>query len=343
MQLKIQQANLSDIGKKRTANEDYYGFFEINKLKIFIVSDGMGGYKGGALASHIVVDTVKEHFESNCNDMNDISGLIKEALVQSDKRIKEKADSKPDLKEMGATAVILVIKDDKAYIAHIGDSRIYLIRDNQIRRLTKDHSLVQQMLDGGLITEELAKNHPNRNVITHSLGYGGKSEPEIQSPFQLYRKDVIILCTDGLTGHVDDDEIREICLKNESVTAVYKLIDLANERGGKDNITVQLIKVLNGKRRPLSHKVKKQILNSFLYALIPLFALLLTVIAFYFFGLFDKKGDRETKREVIKTLTDSVTNTKLLEKDSLKKVSDSDTVVKNLADSLYKGKSKNRE
>lgn len=307
MKLKIQNANLSDVGKKRAANEDYHGFFEIQGIKIFIVSDGMGGYKGGATASHIAVNVFRDYFEQNYNKFDSISELIKAAFMQADLKIKQKADEDPDLKNMGATAVLLVLKDDLAYIAHIGDSRAYLIREEEIFRITKDHSLVQQMVDGGIITEEQAKRHPNRNIITHSLGYGGKSDVEIKGPFQLYRNDICILCTDGLTGHVDDEEIKEIALSNEPVTAVHKLIDLANERGGSDNITVQIIKILNGKRKSLIKVTKKQVLNGFLYSLAGLILLFLTYFLFNHFN--DKAINNKKLNIIIDTTSKPMINT----------------------------------
>lgn len=331
MNLKIQLANLSDVGKKRTANEDYYGSFEIKDLKIFIVSDGMGGYKGGSTASHIAVNTIKNYFEQNSQNIKDISEAIKEALNQADLKIKQKADEDIELKDMGATAVVLLIKNELAYTAHIGDSRIYLIRDREIKKLTKDHSLVQQMLDGGLISEELAKTHPNRNVITHSLGYGGKSDVELHQPFQLFKNDILILCTDGLTGHAEDFEIKEISLNNEPVTAVHKLIDLANERGGKDNITVQLIKILKGKRRPLNEKLKKKILYPFFYSILGLAGLVVIAIIILFFNVFNNSTEMIKNQNKVDT---TIVNKQKLDNDSSKKISENDTLKEKNIDSL---------
>ncbi len=186
---------------------------------------------------------------------------------------------------MGATAVVLVIKNDLAYVAHIGDSKAYLIRGEEITNITKDHSLVQQMIDKGIITEEQARNHPNRNIITHSLGYGGKSDIEIKDPFKIYRNDVLILCTDGLTEHVENNEIKEIALRYEPFTAVHKLIELANDRGGNDNITIQLIKILNGRKKFSNNNINKQILNTFLYLL----TVLLFSLLFIFYFIYQKR------------------------------------------------------
>lgn len=333
MNLKIQYANLSDVGKKRSANEDYYGFFEISGLKIFIVSDGMGGYKGGSTASHIVVNTFKEYLDQNSQNLDNIPELIKSALEQADSKIKQKANEDPDLKDMGATAVVLILKDDLAYIAHIGDSRAYIIRGREIVKITKDHSLVQQMVDGGIITEEQAKNHPKRNIITHSLGHGGKSDVEIQNAFQLYKDDILILCTDGLTGHVNDDEIKYISLNNEPATAVHKLIDLANERGGKDNITIQLVKILNGKRKPIDEKIKKKIINYSLYSIFGLALVAFFIIAGLLTEIFDQNG---SIKKISNTDKDSIANTNnnFLKEDSLLNSSVNDSINLSPSDSL---------
>lgn len=333
MKVKIQQANLSDLGKKRKENEDYYGAFNVQDLEIFIVSDGMGGYKGGLAASHIVVDTVREYFEKNYNKNGNIIQFIKSSLEQADLRVKQKADEDIELKNMGATVVLLIIRDDKAYIAHIGDSRAYIIRGKKINKITKDHSLVQQMVDGGIITEEQAKNHPKRNIITHSLGHGGKSDVEIQEPLQLFKDDILILCTDGLTGHVEDFEIQNIALENEPITAVHKLIDLANERGGKDNITIQLVKILNGKRKPLDEKIKKKIMHYFLYSIFGLASVAFFIIASLLAGIFDQNGN---VKKISNTDTDSIANTKnnFLKEDSLLNSSVNDSINLSPSDSM---------
>lgn len=328
MKVKIQQANLSDVGKNRKENEDYYGSFNIQDLEIFIVSDGMGGYKGGLAASHIVVDSVREYFEQKYKKNENIIQHIKLALEQADLRVKQKADEDIELKNMGATVVLLIIRDDKAYIAHIGDSRAYIIRDKKINKITKDHSLVQQMVDGGIITEEQAKNHPKRNIITHSLGHGGKSDVEIQEPLQLFKDDILILCTDGLTGHVEDFEIQNITLENEPITAVHKLIDLANDRGGKDNITVQIVKIISGKSKPIDQLIIRKIKNYFFYAVIGLIAIAAIIVIISLSGILNK--DVKSKKNTPNAL-DSTSNITI---DSLANASYGDSVNFNNSDGI---------
>lgn len=263
MNTKIEVGNLSDIGKKRTANEDYFGRYSGIYGDLIIVCDGMGGNKGGFRASRLAVEAIKEEFEKIKGVNFDPKTVLREALEQADKKMKKESAENPDLKEMGSTAVVLLIKGDEAYTAHIGDSRIYMIRDGNIHQLTKDHSLVQQMVDGGIISAEKAKDHPNKNVIVRSLGADGSSEPEIAEPFRIFKGDYFILCTDGLTAYLEDYEIKQVITTNNLQEACKILIDTANERGGKDNITVQIVHVVKGKRLPLKQEIKTKILYGF--------------------------------------------------------------------------------
>jgi protein phosphatase len=144
---------------------------------------------------------------------------------------------------MGSTVVITLLHDDKAFTANLGDSRIYLCRDGEIKQITKDHSLVQQMVDSRMISKEEAKTHPKKNVITKSLGIGLQTEPDVSNAMLLKENDIIILCSDGLTTFVKDNEILETVTNNSVQDAANKLVELANKRGGEDNITIQIAKV----------------------------------------------------------------------------------------------------
>ncbi|MCX7612111.1 MAG: Stp1/IreP family PP2C-type Ser/Thr phosphatase [Ignavibacterium sp.] len=276
---KLQIGNLSDVGRKRTANEDYYGSFTGNYGNLIVVCDGMGGHKGGATASRIAVESIKQHFEQ-LSDNFDPKAELKTALEKANNNIIQKASESEELKEMGSTAVVLLIREDNAYYAHVGDSRIYLIRENKIYQLTKDHSLVQQLVDSGIIDEEAAKSHPQKNVISRSLGADGKNQPDIAEPLTIFKGDIFILCTDGLSGYLSNEELLEIASKNEPQTACAKMVELANDRGGKDNITVQIVKVIKGKRLPfkISDKFNKLkiplILSSILIVVFTLFMIL---------------------------------------------------------------------
>jgi len=143
---------------------------------------------------------------------------------------------------MGSTVVLVLLKDELVHYANLGDSRIYRIRQGKILQLTKDNSLVQQMIDSNIITENDAKTHPKKHIITKALGTDAELVPEIYQPFKLHEGDIIILCSDGLTEHVEEEEILKLA-ENYSVSdAAVKLVDLANERGGSDNITVQIVR-----------------------------------------------------------------------------------------------------
>lgn len=256
MKTKLGISNLSDIGKVRKANEDYFGAYTCANGNLIIVCDGMGGYKGGAIASHIAVDTIKAHFDNLTGKFFEVDEL-KNALIKADLAIKNKAKEDKELSEMGSTVVVLFIKEGQAFTAHIGDSRIYMIRGKKIHMLTKDHSLVQQLVEAGIITAEAAKEHPQKNIITRSLGADDSGEPEVAQPFQTFKNDKYILCSDGLTGYLEDDEILQIVNVNPIQDACRILIDTANERGGKDNITVQIVEVKNGKTLPENRLLKK--------------------------------------------------------------------------------------
>jgi PPM family protein phosphatase len=242
LNLHLDIGNSSDVGKVREVNEDYFASFNGSFGSLLIVCDGMGGHKGGDIASRIAVETIKNHFKNLGNNYN-IPDEIRISLETANDSIIQKAKEDAELSDMGSTVVLVLIKDGLAYYASLGDSRIYRIRDGKIQQITKDNSLVQQMVDSELITEDEAKIHPKKNVITKALGINDKLEPEIYEPFKLLVNDKLILCSDGLTAHVDDEEIFQLAESNSPQEAAQKLVDLANERGGTDNITVQIASV----------------------------------------------------------------------------------------------------
>lgn len=269
--LNLKISGKSDTGKKRIANEDYYGAFFGNYGNLLIVCDGMGGHKGGAIASRMAVEVIENYFRQLKEDYDPVKE-IDAAIKEANKALKEETLRNSELAQMGTTLVLLLIVKQNAYWAHVGDSRIYLIRDGSIKRLTKDHSYVQQLIDAGVLSREQAENHPKKNVILRSLGAGSNNEPEISGPFPLKENDVFLLCSDGLTIYVSDEELLHTVMSNDCQTACDKLVDLANERGGKDNITVQIAKILNSNSKKdendFSFKTK---------AMFVLFFLILTV------------------------------------------------------------------
>ena len=242
MELQLNIGNYSDVGKAREINEDYFGSFSGNFGNLLLVCDGMGGHKGGEIASRLAVETISNYFEK-LNDRYNISEVINKSLEAANTSIILKAKEETELTDMGSTVVLVLVKNELAFYTSLGDSRIYKIRDGMIRQITKDNSLVQQMVDSNIITEDEAKIHPKKNVITKALGTNDELEPEIYEPLKLQVNDKLILCSDGLTAHVDEEEIFQLSENNPPQEAARKLVELANERGGTDNITVQIVVV----------------------------------------------------------------------------------------------------
>jgi len=242
LELQLNIGNYSDVGKAREINEDYFGSFSGNFGSLLIVCDGMGGHIGGEIASRLAVESISNHFEK-LNDGYNISEEINKSLEAANTSIILKAKENPDLTDMGSTVVLVLVKNGLAYYTSLGDSRIYKIRDGVLQQITKDNSLVQQMVDSNIITQDEAKVHPKKNVITKALGTNDELELEIYEPFKLLLNDKLILCSDGLTAHVDEEEFFQISENNPPQEAARKLVELANERGGTDNITVQIVAV----------------------------------------------------------------------------------------------------
>lgn len=240
--VRLRFANQTDIGRNpaRIKNEDYSGQFEGEYGKLFIVCDGMGGAQGGEIASRLCVESVRNYFETNYLP-GDERGLIAKAVDFAQDKILETVRNDPDLEGMGTTLVLLLIQEANYWFAHSGDSRIYLSRGGALNLLTKDHSEVQAMVDSGIITQEQAATHPQRNIITRAIGSSSYA-PDISGPHKLQQDDVFLLCSDGLTEYVKDRELLQQ-MREEPMVACVNLVEMANERGGSDNITVQLIHV----------------------------------------------------------------------------------------------------
>lgn len=234
----------TDIGKAREKNQDYYYVSEENdEPKIYILADGMGGYKGGEVASKLATDSVKKYIQSNFDsiikDKESILKLIASAVEYANMVVYEKSKETQELEGMGTTLEVCLIYNNKAYIGHVGDSRVYRIRKEVIRKLTKDHSYVQQLIEDKKITREEAKTHPKKNMITRALGCTPYVEPDLRAR-NFEKGDIFILCSDGLTNMVDEKQIYEII--NEDIQkAAERLVDEANQAGGYDNITVIII------------------------------------------------------------------------------------------------------
>ncbi len=243
--------NLTHVGMERSENQDYYGYCEPEddeefeqKGRLIIVCDGMGGHAGGEVASQLAVKTMVEVYKND--NSGDVPTTLRNAIEQANRAIWKHAQEKPELKGMGSTCVAMAIKNGVAHFGHVGDSRCYLVRDEQLIQCTKDHSLVQQMVDEGFLREEEMESHPEKNVILRSLGVKPEVEVELnQQPMQV--GDIYCLSTDGLTGLVSKEECRRICLlhKDNPMEAARLLVDLANKYGGYDNVTVQIVRVMS--------------------------------------------------------------------------------------------------
>ena len=235
----------SDIGKAREINQDYYYISEENEEpRLYILADGMGGYKGGEIASKLATESAKKYIQSNfCNiikEKEEILKLIESAVEYANMVVYEKSKEDANLEGMGTTLEICLIYNNKAYIGHVGDSRIYRIRKNIIRKLTKDHSYVQKLVEDKKITRDEAKTHPKKNMLIKALGCTPYVEPDIRAR-NFEKGDIFIICSDGLTNMVEEKRIYEL-INEDFNSAADKLINEANQAGGYDNITVIIIK-----------------------------------------------------------------------------------------------------
>jgi PPM family protein phosphatase len=233
--LTIKRGNHSDVGMKRKINQDDFGTASNEWGDIFVLADGMGGYKGGEIASSIAVKTICDGFKKADSEIAPVM-LLDELIKEAHYAILEQAKQNPSISDMGTTVIAVIIKDTLAYVGHVGDSRCYLFRNNNAKWISKDHSFVQDLLRKGLINEAEARNHPNKNRILQALG-SEKIKPSYET-LALKKGDKFLLSSDGLHGEVEWQEMIKIMNSNEPMEASHKLVDLANERGGPDNITV---------------------------------------------------------------------------------------------------------
>ncbi|MCR4616986.1 MAG: Stp1/IreP family PP2C-type Ser/Thr phosphatase [Lachnospiraceae bacterium] len=233
----------TDIGKKRKINQDYvYAYTEKigNLSNLFIVADGMGGHAAGDYASRTAVDVMEEFIESSF-EKNSQTLLVK-AVETANSEVFSRAGANKQYEGMGTTVVAATFVGRFLQVVNVGDSRLYLLRAGDIRQISVDNSLVEDMIRSGGITREQAKNHPDKNIITRAVGVKDYVECDVYTE-ELKSGDIIMLCSDGLTNMVDDDDICRIIFEAADLKeAVEKLVDSANEQGGKDNISVVLVK-----------------------------------------------------------------------------------------------------
>ena len=234
----------TDIGQVREINQDYYYIPQNDTdLRVYILADGMGGYNGGEVASSLATNSAKKFIESNFENTEKtkeaLQKLIRDAIEYANFVVFEKSKQEKELEGMGTTLEICLIYNNRAYIGHIGDSRIYRIRKNLIRKITTDHSYVEQLIKEGTITRKEARNHPKKNILTKALGCSPYVEPDIMVK-NFIENDILVMTSDGLTNMVENIEIYNI-IKNDINNATSNLIKKANEQGGYDNITVVII------------------------------------------------------------------------------------------------------
>ena len=233
----------SDVGKVRSENQDY-GTMTVPGDKapgqLMIVADGMGGHRGGATASRLAAETVKEQFLSAAS--TDPSEVLRGALEKANATIWSQAQANPDLRGMGTTTSALVVREGQGWFAHVGDSRIYLVRGQEIRQLTDDHSLVASMVREGLLTTQEAENHPRRNVLQRSMGVSEEVEVDVRGPIELQEGDVFIICSDGLHGVVKEEEMKQVARLSVEAAA-DEFLRRALEKGAPDNVTVIVARV----------------------------------------------------------------------------------------------------
>ena len=246
----LEVASLSDVGCQRENNEDSYLYWEPtadgelkSKGRLAVIADGMGGYEGGQEASRLAVETVREVYEDVVRD--DPHAALLEAFARAHGRIQAHAAEHPELHGMGTTCTALVIRGRQLYFAHVGDSRLYLVRGAHISRLTRDHSYVGRLVETGIVRAEDAEKHPQRHILTAALGAG--IEVSVESAAQgmaLEDSDDLLLCTDGLWGVVSDQELEAAVSNNTPAECCGALVKLALQRGGPDNITLQVLRIL---------------------------------------------------------------------------------------------------
>ncbi len=236
--------SITDIGEKRQINQDYV-FCEENSIgglpNLFIVADGMGGHNAGDYASRFCVEVFTEKIR--LNQQKTPIGMISDALQYTNDLLLEEANAKNDLQGMGTTFVVATIIDKIMYVANVGDSRLYVIRDG-IKQITEDHSLVEEMVKTGEIDRKDVRFHPNKNIITRALGANTTVTPDYFE-VELNEGDIVLMCSDGLTNMMDDKDIMDIVrIYNDDLEMAAKaLVDKANENGGKDNISIIVVKL----------------------------------------------------------------------------------------------------
>lgn len=241
----IQFGTQTNQGMVRNSNEDSYSASSKNRL--FLVADGMGGHAAGEIASHIAASTLEEILGSRAVDNAEFEEILRAAVQEANSRIYETQKQKPELAGMGSTLTALTFRNDRYFIAQVGDSRAYLLREGVLEQLTRDHSLVWHLFESGILKKNELSSHPQKNLITRSIGPHPQIEVDVERG-EMREGDVYLLCSDGLTDVLSDEDIRQI-LSDEKKTP-QELCDIfvrkVNEGGGPDNVTAVVVRLAPG-------------------------------------------------------------------------------------------------
>ena len=257
--LTIEARGITDVGQRRNHNED--AFLVEERLGLFVVADGMGGHAGGGTASQLAVETIRsavaharehepERFGSTGADDTRVPDLLRDAVEEACEVIFKTAQADPDLSGMGTTVTAVLVDGATAFVAHVGDSRCYLLREGRIYQVSEDHSLVNEQLKAGAISADEARTSRFKNIITRSVGFEQQVVVDLMG-LDLEPGDALVVCCDGLSNLVDDPEILSIVSESPIDLAPGRLVALANDRGGDDNITVIVVRTTKAKGEPL--------------------------------------------------------------------------------------------
>ncbi len=230
---------ISDIGRVRQNNEDYF-CISSSVEGLYLVADGMGGHNAGEVASNLAIQTVEQYISSNV-DNDSLENILSQALSSANDKVYNMSCNNSNMSGMGTTLTLALVKDNELYFAHVGDSRGYTLENGTLKQITTDHTLVEELYQSGTISQEEIKTHPQKNIITNAIGTEiiCKSDIEI---LPLSPVDKVLLCSDGLSNYLTNDEIEDVMKQNEIPQKICEiLVEMANNRGGDDNITVVVI------------------------------------------------------------------------------------------------------
>jgi serine/threonine protein phosphatase PrpC len=245
----VEVASLTDVGCQRQDNEDSYLYWEPagdqefeRKGRLAVIADGMGGHEGGQEASRIAVETVREVYEQSFRD--DPQAALADSFIAAHTRIQDFAERHPAFYGMGTTCTAFVLRGRQLYFAHVGDSRLYLVRAARILRLTRDHSYVGRLVESGIVRPEDAEKHPQRHILTAALGAGRELAVDgAEQSVVLQEGDDLLLCTDGLWSVISEQELETTVTAHAPLESCAALVKLARDRGGPDNITLQILRI----------------------------------------------------------------------------------------------------